>query len=67
MYYIFKSYDWLEVRDGKASNSRLIGKYCGESIPPSSMTTGNNLFIRFRNDGHSDIRTGFKMLYFRRK
>lgn len=44
-------YDFLEIRDGDSSESRLIGIFCGYKSPPDIRSTGNKLFIKFVSDG----------------
>jgi hypothetical protein len=40
----------------------MIGKYCGDSIPPSYVSSSNEILIHFQSDGFA-TRTGFKMEY----
>ncbi|XP_031633644.1 dorsal-ventral patterning protein tolloid-like [Contarinia nasturtii] len=42
--------DFIEVRDGDNVKSRLIGKYCGNSLPPILASTSNKMYIRFVSD-----------------
>lgn len=56
--------DFIEVRDGAGEKSRLIGKYCGNSLPPILASTSNQMFIRFVSDGTSEGR-GFSASLFR--
>ena len=30
-----------------------MGKYCGDSIPPSHVSSSNEVFIRFLSDGYA--------------
>ena len=39
-----------------------MGKYCGDSIPPSHVSLSNEVLIHFQSDG-SATRAGFKMEY----
>ena len=39
-----------------------MGKYCGDSIPPSHVSSNNEVLIHFQSDG-SSTRAGFKMEY----
>ena len=39
-----------------------MGKYCGDSIPPSHVSSSNEVLIQFKSDG-SQTRAGFKMEY----
>ena len=40
----------------------MMGKYCGDSIPPSHVSSSNEVLIQFQSDG-SDTEAGFKMEY----
>lgn len=44
------AYDYLEVRDGLAANSTVIGKYCGHQVPEDLRSNGNTLFVKFVSD-----------------
>lgn len=54
--------DFVSVRDGKYSNSPVIGTFCGSRIPNDVLSTGNHMWIHFRSDGSVEKR-GFKMSY----
>lgn len=56
--------DFIEIRDGDNAKSRLIGKYCGNSLPPILASTSNQMYIRFVSDGTSEGR-GFSAAFFR--
>ena len=40
----------------------MMGKYCGYSIPPSHVSSSNEVLIHFRSDGAA-TEAGFKMEY----
>ena len=40
----------------------MMGKYCGDSIPPSHVSSSNEVLIQFKSDG-SQERAGFQMEY----
>jgi hypothetical protein len=40
----------------------MMGKYCGDSIPPSHVSSSNEVLIHFQSDG-SVTKAGFKMEY----
>ena len=40
----------------------MMGKYCGDSIPPSHISSSNEVLIHFRSDD-SETYTGFKIEY----
>ena len=48
--------------DGGLSTSPMMGKYCGDSIPPSHVSSSNKILIHFQSD-HSDTEAGFQMEY----
>ncbi|XP_055304841.1 dorsal-ventral patterning protein tolloid-like [Sitodiplosis mosellana] len=56
--------DFIEVRDGGSAKSRLIGKYCGNSLPPILASTSNKMYIRFVSDGTNEGR-GFSATLYR--
>ena len=58
----FFSYDSLTIYDGGSSTSTMMGKYCGDLIPPTHISSINEIFIRFHSDG-SVTRAGFEMEY----
>ena len=62
MFLVIFRYDFVSVRDGGTSQSPLVGRYCGHSLPPSHLSTGNQLVIRFKSD-HSVSHEGFRASY----
>ncbi|XP_070584314.1 cubilin [Erythrolamprus reginae] len=50
--------DYLEIRNGGFETSPLLGKYCGSSLPPVTVSHSNNLWIKFVSDMFSTS-TGF--------
>ncbi|CAL8097727.1 unnamed protein product [Calicophoron daubneyi] len=56
------AHDYLEVRDGYYSGSRLIGRYCGQVIPPTLTSTGSRLWLEYRRSAGS-MSTGFIATY----
>ncbi|CAG0898496.1 unnamed protein product [Cyprideis torosa] len=53
-------YDYLEIRDGGAPDSPLIGKFCGYKIPEDIKSTGNLLWLKFASDDSVE-RGGFAL------
>ncbi|KAH8375151.1 hypothetical protein KR200_009003 [Drosophila serrata] len=45
------AYDFVEIRDGNSSESRLIGRFCGDKLPPNIKTRSHQMYIRFVSDG----------------
>ena len=43
----------MTIYDGGSSTSSGVGKYCGDSIPPSHVSSSNEVFIRFLSDGQT--------------
>ena len=41
----------------------MMGKYCGDSIPPSHISSSNEILIHFQSDG-SVTYAGFQMEYY---
>ena len=59
---LFFSYDSLTIYDGHSSTSPVIGNYCGDSIPPSHVSSSNEVLIQFHSDMYT-VGAGFKMEY----
>jgi len=55
-------YDYLEIRNGKRSDSPLIDKYCGRGPLPPIVSHSNYLFLRFVSDPTMQNR-GFEVFY----
>ena len=49
-YPIFISFDYLILYNGDSSASPLIGKYCGDLLPPDFISSTNSAFIHFHTD-----------------
>ncbi|KAM7538912.1 hypothetical protein Aperf_G00000048657 [Anoplocephala perfoliata] len=45
--------DYVEVRDGYYSGSPLIGRYCGNTLPPMIISTKSRLWIEYRRSSNS--------------
>jgi len=52
-------YDYLEIRDGRTSDSRVLAKLCGNKLPNPIISTDNALYIKFVSD-RTTSRSGFK-------
>jgi len=52
-------YDFVELRDGAASSSPFIGKFCGGNLPTTYLSADNSLFVKFKSDV-SENRLGFQ-------
>ena len=52
----------MTIYDGGSSTSSMMGKYCGDSIPPSQVSSSNEVLIQFQSDG-SVTEAGFQMEY----
>ena len=50
------------INDGGSSTSPMMGEYWGDSIPPSHVSSSNEILIQFQSDG-SETYNGFKMEY----
>ena len=61
---LFYSWDSLTIYDGASNISPMMGKYCGDSIPPSHTSSNNEVLIHFYSDGmNMEAEAGFKMEY----
>ena len=58
------SWDALTIYDSASStSSSMMGEYCGESIPPSHVSSSNEMLIHFEADFYNSNNNGFKMEY----
>ena len=58
------SYDFLSIYDGDSSTPYMLGKYCGNFIPSSSVSSNNEVLIHFHSDViNMEAEAGFKMEY----
>ncbi|KAI4498132.1 hypothetical protein M0802_006618 [Mischocyttarus mexicanus] len=55
-------YDAVEIYDGDSTNSPLIGRYCGTSMPPTIKSTSNIVVIVFMSDWSYESE-GFSLSY----
>ena len=61
-YFVFR-FDSLNIYDGASDTSPMLGNpYCGDSLPPSQISSSNHLFFHFHSD-HKTTETGFKLEY----
>ena len=56
------SCDSLTIHDGGNNQAPVLGKFCGNSIPPKTVSTSNEVFIEFKTD-HNTVKKGFQMEY----
>ena len=55
--------DSLTIYDGGSNTSPMLGTpYCGDSLPPSRISSSNQLFFHFHSDD-TWTATGFKLEY----
>lgn len=52
-------YDSVEIRNGSCTDSPLIGKYCGNTVPPRVTSDGRSLYVKFVSDGSTTYK-GFE-------
>ena len=62
------SSDFLAIYDGVsegtyANPTPMIGKYCGDLLPPNQISSDNVLYIHFHTDWYDDNNNGFKLEY----
>ena len=61
--YIF-SVDSLTIYDGGSNTSPMLGNpYCGDSLPPSQISSSNQLLFHFHSSVEIGTATGFKLAY----
>ncbi|KAF4095682.1 cubilin isoform X1 [Onychostoma macrolepis] len=56
------NFDYLEVRNGSAATSPLLGKYCGSTLPSPVFPGSNQLFLYFKSD-FTTARNGFEITW----
>lgn len=56
------TYDHIEIFDGTSTNSRNLGRFCGNKIPPPTYSSGNTMFMIFYSDA-SVQRKGFSAMH----
>ena len=49
------------IYDGASSTSPMMGKYCGDSIPPSHVSSSNEILIHFVADGYNYLGNEYGM------
>ena len=54
--------DSLRIYDGDSNTSPMLGSYVGDSMPPSQISSSNQLFFHFHSDSEGTA-TGFKLEY----
>jgi len=54
--------DSLTIYDGHYYSSPVLGKYCGNSLPPDITSSTNQLFMKFKTDVGGQYK-GFKLQY----
>lgn len=54
-------YDYLEIRDGFMSDSKIMKVYCGHKVPPDVITSSNQMLVKFVSDG-SVQKSGFSAI-----
>ncbi|KAL9973602.1 hypothetical protein ACROYT_G020078 [Oculina patagonica] len=54
--------DYVEVFDGRNSNSKSKGRFCGDIIPGDIHSSNRYMWVRFRSDTKFDF-NGFKATY----
>ncbi|XP_029576447.1 inactive serine protease PAMR1 isoform X3 [Salmo trutta] len=48
-------YDYVELRDGDSLSSPVIGRFCGNELPPPIRTSGSKLHVLFVSDGYNNF------------
>ncbi|XP_016082720.1 neuropilin-2 isoform X3 [Ornithorhynchus anatinus] len=55
-------YDFIEIRDGDSESADLLGKHCGNIAPPTIISSGSLLYIKFTSD-YARQGAGFSLRY----
>lgn len=56
------NHDFLEIRNGPFDTSTVIGRFSGQDVPASLLTTSHETTVYFHSD-HSQNKPGFKFDY----
>ncbi|XP_036410979.1 CUB and sushi domain-containing protein 2 [Megalops cyprinoides] len=56
------NHDFLEIRNGPFETSSVIGRFSGQDVPPSLLTTSHETTVYFHSD-HSQNKPGFRFEY----
>uniref|UniRef100_A0A8B9LZ55 CUB and Sushi multiple domains 2 n=1 Tax=Astyanax mexicanus TaxID=7994 RepID=A0A8B9LZ55_ASTMX len=56
------NHDFLEIRNGPFDTSTVIGRYSGQDVPASLLTTSHETTVYFHSD-HSQNKPGFRFDY----
>ncbi|XP_030876816.1 neuropilin-2-like [Leptonychotes weddellii] len=57
-----RRYDFIEIRDGDSESADLLGKHCGNIAPPTIISSGSVLYIKFTSD-YARQGAGFSLRY----
>ena len=49
--------------DGGLFTSPMMGKYCGDSFPPSHISSSNEILVNFETASFTTYNIGFQMKY----
>ena len=60
---ILLRYEYLSVFDGKTPGSNQLGKFCGETLPQSIQSEGNELLLHLKSEQMAK-RRNFELFYF---
>ncbi|KAH9509815.1 hypothetical protein Btru_045273 [Bulinus truncatus] len=55
-------YDYISIFDGFNKSAPLLGHYCSDIIPSTTLSTKNAMHLIFKSDGSANSK-GFKMFY----
>ncbi|KAF3824208.1 hypothetical protein GH733_008493, partial [Mirounga leonina] len=61
-YFSLGKYDFIEIRDGDSESADLLGKHCGNIAPPTIISSGSVLYIKFTSD-YARQGAGFSLRY----
>uniref|UniRef100_A0A2K6LAX6 CUB and Sushi multiple domains 2 n=1 Tax=Rhinopithecus bieti TaxID=61621 RepID=A0A2K6LAX6_RHIBE len=56
------NHDYIEIRNGPYETSRMMGRFSGNELPSSLLSTSHETTVYFHSD-HSQNRPGFKLEY----
>ena len=62
-FYFSLLYESLTINDGLFQENVVLGQYCGKSIPPTHISSGNEIRLFFQSDMYDAGNKGFEIEY----
>ena len=56
-------HEYITIFDGPTDESPLLGKFCGHDLPPTIVSTGPIVFVRFASGAPGEPRAGLRAVF----